>query len=160
MWPPCAGEGLERGCDFSRASARKQRSWDSNHSNFILNIWFLLHSFINSKCLLLSGIALKKKKSYYWQIWRQKKPCSSENNFLMARAVHRWDRPSNEVSSSPPLHSKGLGDCLHGGVISWRRWQALFLKIKRPSQSHNFMIPYPWLLFNNLPLEPKSYLFS
>ena len=62
MWPPRAGEGLERGCDFSRASARKQRSWDSNYSNFILDIWFLLHSFINSKCLLLSGIALKKKK--------------------------------------------------------------------------------------------------
>lgn len=108
MWPPRAGEGLERGCDFSRASARKQRSWDSNYSNFILDIWFLLHSFINSKCLLLSGIALKKKKKgYYWQIWRQKPPCSSENNFLMARAVHRWDRPSNEVSSSPPLHRRG-----------------------------------------------------
>lgn len=61
-WPPCADEGLERVCDFSRASARKQRSWDSNHGNLILDIWFLAHSFINSKCLLLSGIAKKKKK--------------------------------------------------------------------------------------------------
>lgn len=60
-WPDCADEGLERVCDFSRASARKQRSWDSNHSNLILDIWFSLHSF-NSKCLLLSGIAIKKKK--------------------------------------------------------------------------------------------------
>lgn len=56
-WPPCADEGLERVCDFSRASARKQRSWDSNHSNLILDIWFFAHNFINSKCLLLSGIA-------------------------------------------------------------------------------------------------------
>lgn len=61
-WPACADEGLERVCDFSRASARKQRSWDSNHSNLILDTWFLLHSFINSKCLLLSGIAKKKKR--------------------------------------------------------------------------------------------------
>lgn len=121
MWPPCAGEGLERGFDFSRASARKQRSWDSNHSNFILDIWFLLHSFINSKCLLLSGIALKKKKRLLLANLKTKEALQfTENNFLMARAVHKWDRPSNEVSSSPPLHRKGLGDCLHGGVISSR----------------------------------------
>lgn len=53
-------EGFERVCDFSRASVSKQRSWDSNQSNLILDIWFittLLHSFTNSKCLLLFEIA-------------------------------------------------------------------------------------------------------
>lgn len=122
-WPACADEGLERVCDFSRASARKQRSWDSNHSNLILDTWFLLHSFINSKCLLLSGIA-KKKKGGGWLLLANLKTKEAlqfiENNFLMARAVHRWNRPANEVSSSPPLHKKGLSDCLRGGVISSR----------------------------------------
>lgn len=123
-WPDCADEGLERVCDFSRASARKQRSWDSNHSNLILDIWFSLHSF-NSKCLLLSGIAIKKKKKVGgWLLLANLKTKEAlqftENNFLMARAVHRWNRPANEVSSSPQLYKKGLGDCLHGGVISLR----------------------------------------